>query len=61
MKPTLRNDQDIIPEVAIRPSQDNAHVGRGGAGNVHHGLPAAEKEPKGLAEKLKEKLFKKST
>jgi hypothetical protein len=66
----VRADRDLIPEAAIRPSQDNSdyHTGRGGAGNVEHvapphkdgadgngnGKPAA---PISLADKLKMKIF----
>ncbi|POR38671.1 Uncharacterized protein TPAR_01128, partial [Tolypocladium paradoxum] len=63
-----RKDQDIVPEVAVRPSQDaqGFHTGRGGAGNEHtasnHEKRAADKGPLngapiGLADRLKEKLF----
>jgi hypothetical protein len=62
-----RKDHDIVPEVAMRPSSDNAdyHTGRGGAGNEHL-APGKEHasithdgvvSPKGLADKLKHKLF----
>jgi hypothetical protein len=34
----LRNDKDVVPETAVRASEDtDAHVGRGGAGNIHLG------------------------
>ena len=60
MKATNRKDDLVVPEVALRPSmeQENYHVGRGGKGNVHlaHEGP---KHPEGLADKLKNKLFKK--
>lgn len=48
-----------IPEVALRPSMENEnfHTGRGGQGNVH--LADSQKHPEGLADKLKNKLFKK--
>jgi hypothetical protein len=65
---TERKDQDIIPETAIRPSQDGRdyHTGRGGAGNAQVGTPERKSEeeekptaktPVGLADKLKSKLF----
>jgi hypothetical protein len=55
---TRRKDQDTVPEVALRPSQDNQnfHVGRGGEGNVHVSETSAT-HPEGLADKLKRKLF----
>jgi hypothetical protein len=32
----VRKDHDVVPEAAVRPSQDgDYHVGRGGAGNAH--------------------------
>lgn len=66
--PSIRKDEDLIPEGVVRPSQDNVdyHVGRGGAGNEHvaidHEKTAAEKHraaggPVSLADKLKGKLF----
>ncbi|GAB0135356.1 hypothetical protein EsDP_00003697 [Epichloe bromicola] len=66
--PTPRKDQDIVPEVAYRASQDNQdyHTGRGGAGNEHvapcHRQKASQKSdktgtPVGLADRLKKKLF----
>ncbi|PHH65455.1 hypothetical protein CDD81_2235 [Ophiocordyceps australis] len=35
--PTQRSDGDIVPEAAMRPSQEQLafHTGRGGAGNEH--------------------------
>ncbi|KAH8905315.1 hypothetical protein BR93DRAFT_929563 [Coniochaeta sp. PMI_546] len=64
---TSRKDQDIIPEAAVRPSSENTdyHTGRGGAGNEHlapgkeHATRVADgaTSPKGLADKLKHKLF----
>lgn len=50
-----------IPEVALRPSMEgeNFHVGRGGQGNVHLAEKDTPKHPVGLADKLKNKLFKK--
>ncbi len=61
MKATARKDEVAIPEVALRPSTDNEnfHVGRGGVGNEHIAAPEAQKHPEGLADKLKNKLFKK--
>jgi len=58
---TQRKDEIAIPETALRPSMDNdtTHVGRGGAGNVHVPDETAPKHPEGLADKLKNKLFKK--
>jgi len=58
---TARKDEIAIPEVALRPSMEgeNYHTGRGGGGNVHVAEPAAPKHPEGLADKLKNKLFKK--
>ena len=58
MKPTQRKDADAIPEAALRPSSDdqNYHAGRGGAGNAH--LADGTKKHEGLADKLKNKLFK---
>ncbi|KAH7270330.1 uncharacterized protein BKA55DRAFT_683391 [Fusarium redolens] len=65
---TERKDVDIIPETAVRPSQDGRdyHTGRGGAGNAQtagsekeseeHEKPVA-KTPVGLADKLKSKIF----
>ncbi|KAI9760086.1 MAG: hypothetical protein M4579_001919 [Chaenotheca gracillima] len=52
--------KEVIPEAAIRQSQDNEsyHVGRGGEGNIHH--PVNGKNPyehEGLADKLKRKIF----
>ncbi|KAK3396577.1 hypothetical protein B0T20DRAFT_275708 [Sordaria brevicollis] len=43
VKPHRRADKDIIPDVAIRHSQDkeNYHTGRGGAGNERHVSPAS--------------------
>jgi hypothetical protein len=61
VKATERKDEMAIPEVALRPSTDdqNTHVGRGGAGNVHVPEEPIVKHPTGLADKLKNKLFKK--
>jgi hypothetical protein len=38
---------------------ENFHVGRGGGGNVHIAAPEVHKHPEGLADKLKNKLFRK--
>ena len=57
LKATERNDKEAVPEVALRASQDEAHVGRGGAGNVQHAEPKTKTHPEGLADKLKHKLF----
>jgi hypothetical protein len=38
---------------------ENFHTGRGGTGNVHLADSTAPKHPEGLADKLKNKLFKK--
>ncbi|KAK1783664.1 hypothetical protein QBC45DRAFT_398486 [Copromyces sp. CBS 386.78] len=42
VKPHRRADKDMIPDVAMRHSQEteNYHTGRGGAGNQHHVSPA---------------------
>lgn len=58
---TQRKDEIAIPEVALRPSMENEnyHTGRGGGGNVHVAEQTAPKHPEGLADKLKNKLFKK--
>ncbi|RDW78098.1 hypothetical protein BP5796_05950 [Coleophoma crateriformis] len=59
---TKRADHDSIPETALRPSMENEnyHTGRGGEGNIHEADKPAEKpkHPVGLADKLKNKLFK---
>lgn len=61
MKATKRKDDIAIPEVALRPSTEgeNFHVGRGGQGNIHLAEGTTPKHPIGLADKLKNKLFKK--
>jgi Protein of unknown function (DUF3602) len=61
IKATERKDEMAIPEVALRPSTEgeNFHVGRGGEGNVHIAEKPTTKHPEGLADKLKNKLFKK--
>ncbi|PQE27081.1 GTP1 OBG domain-containing protein [Rutstroemia sp. NJR-2017a WRK4] len=58
---TKRNDADSIPETALRPSMDGerVHFGRGGEGNVVDATPKGQPHPVGLADKLKNKLFKK--
>ena len=60
VKAAERKDGVAIPEVALRPSMENEnfHTGRGGTGNVHI-AEGAPKHPVGLADKLKNKLFKK--
>jgi len=62
--PTARKDTEAIPETALRHSiESDHHVGRGGAGNEEHKGTAAPQEGStlhvGLADKLKNKLFKK--
>ncbi|PHH89499.1 hypothetical protein CDD83_5964 [Cordyceps sp. RAO-2017] len=65
-----RKDQEVVPDAAIRASQDNKqdfHTGRGGAGNEHTSMDsdrrstAAKSQTKGpatsLADRLKDKLF----
>ncbi|TVY28044.1 hypothetical protein LHYA1_G002611 [Lachnellula hyalina] len=61
LKATARKDDIVVPEIALRPSSENEnfHVGRGGEGNVHTAAPITQKHPEGLADKLKNKLFKK--
>lgn len=63
LAPTQRKDADAIPEAALRPSTDNQnyHTGRGGGGNVHVAEATEKKQGGGLADKLKNKLFKKKT
>jgi hypothetical protein len=59
---TQRKDEIAVPEAALRSSMEdeNYHTGRGGGGNVHVAAPTAgPKHPEGLADKLKNKLFKK--
>jgi len=51
----------IVPEAALRPSSEDQtfHTGRGGGGNIHlPGQPPVKKQ-EGLADKLKNMLFKK--
>jgi hypothetical protein len=59
-KPTPRHDVEVVPETAMRPSQEDAqfHTGRGGGGNVHLAVQKTSTHPEGLADKLKHKLFK---
>ncbi|KAI9172043.1 hypothetical protein HJFPF1_01535 [Paramyrothecium foliicola] len=61
-----RRDHDVVPDVAVRASQDNQdyHTGRGGAGNEHvaNGKKDAHKydengAPISFADRLKAKLF----
>ncbi|TVY36069.1 hypothetical protein LSUB1_G004740 [Lachnellula subtilissima] len=61
LKATARKDDVVVPEIALRPSMENEnfHVGRGGEGNVHTAPAVTQKHPEGLADKLKNKLFKK--
>jgi len=61
VKATERKDEVAIPEVALRPSMEGEtfHTGRGGEGNVHVPEEKGTKHPEGLADKLKNKLFKK--
>lgn len=57
----------MVPDAAVRPSSENTdfHTGRGGAGNEHlapgseHATGAADGavSPKGLADKMKHKMF----
>ncbi|KAI9784749.1 MAG: hypothetical protein M1839_001479 [Geoglossum umbratile] len=54
-----RTDDEIVPEVAMRASQEEYHMGRGGQGNVHHTKDKDHHD--GLADKLKKKLFGKKT
>jgi len=59
--PVARKDELAIPETALRNSSENEnfHTGRGGAGNEHLAEPEHPKHPIGLADKLKNKLFRK--
>ncbi|KAK3334990.1 hypothetical protein B0H65DRAFT_339407 [Neurospora tetraspora] len=52
VKPHRRVDKDMIPDVAIRHSQDteNYHTGRGGAGNERHVSPAGSGSEKARKE-----------
>ncbi|KAF7959570.1 hypothetical protein EAE96_001186 [Botrytis aclada] len=58
---TKRSDMDSIPDAALRPSTDGevVHFGRGGEGNVVNTTKPGPQHPVGLADKLKNKLFKK--
>ncbi|KAM0128769.1 hypothetical protein ACHAQE_010474 [Botrytis cinerea] len=60
---TKRSDMDSIPDAALRPSTDGevVHFGRGGEGNVVNTTKPGTQHPVGLADKLKNKLFKKKT
>ncbi|EEQ88503.1 hypothetical protein RJZ56_000253 [Blastomyces dermatitidis] len=50
------HDTDIVPELAILPSQDgDYHTGRGGQGNVHTQESKASSGKKGREEELKKK------
>lgn len=53
-----RADKQVVPDVAVRPSDENKdyHTGRGGAGNAHLAAKADE-VPVGLADKLKNKVL----
>jgi len=69
--PGPRKDEDVVPEAAMRrPSEDDYHVGRGGAANVHlgpehqshkiadgHPTTGTQTSNVGLADKLKDKIF----
>ncbi|KAH8814982.1 hypothetical protein F5884DRAFT_158982 [Xylogone sp. PMI_703] len=61
LKADHRKDNEVVPEVALRPSMDkeNFHTGRGGEGNVHiaESKSSKSKHPEGLADKLKYKIF----
>ncbi|KIN04803.1 hypothetical protein OIDMADRAFT_17693 [Oidiodendron maius Zn] len=63
VKASERKDNIEIPDVALRPSQDGRdyHTGRGGDGNVHKADKPSIEHPQGLADKLKNKLFKKKS
>ena len=59
-KPGSTHDADVIPETALHQAgsdNESYHVGRGGQGNVHHGEEESATH-KGLADKLKDKIFK---
>jgi len=65
-KQVTRLDQDLVPEVAVRPSHENGdyHTGRGGAGNEHVAKKSVDKPgkkgpaaPVGTADKLKMKFL----
>ncbi|CAF9921961.1 MAG: hypothetical protein HETSPECPRED_004683 [Heterodermia speciosa] len=58
-KPGSTHDNDVIPETAVHEAgseHQNYHVGRGGEGNAHHD-PDSTATHKGLADKLKDKIF----
>ncbi|MCJ1468479.1 hypothetical protein MMC07_007108 [Pseudocyphellaria aurata] len=59
LKPTNKTpaDAEVVPEVALRPSTENYHVGRGGEGNVHKESPPPPTVHEGLADKLKHKFL----
>ena len=63
VKAAKRNDQEIIPETAMRPAEEtDHHVGRGGQGNVSKvKATGTAAHPTGLADKLKAKLFGKKS
>jgi len=58
------HDADVVPDLAIRKSQDaDHHVGRGGQGNVEHVKPKESDTPKkkedrgSLVDRLKTKIL----
>jgi hypothetical protein len=59
-KAAPRKDEDVVPEAAVRPSQENTdfHTGRGGAGNEHIAKKTdkADQPRQSLADKLKSKI-----
>ena len=58
-KPGSTHDSDVIPETAVHEAgseHQTYHVGRGGEGNAHHD-PDSTATHKGLADKLKDKIF----
>lgn len=69
--PTARKDEDLVPDVATRPAEDeDVHTGRGGAGNIHLGPehkkkrvidgiqhPEAASSHESVADKLKHKVL----
>ncbi|MCJ1423750.1 hypothetical protein MMC29_001634 [Sticta canariensis] len=59
LKPTSNTpgDVEVVPEVALRPSSENYHVGRGGEGNVHKDSTPPPTVHEGLADKLKHKFL----
>lgn len=65
LNPTHRKDAEAVPEAALRPSSEDQtyHIGRGGGGNVHSPDTTQKKktgEELSLADKIKNKLFKKN-